>query len=76
MGYQASNIKYGMMGWTLDDAVLATKRYDVNTAPDYRLESGTAAPATMPTTGAPAFSLLLSGLALVGAGLALHRRAA
>jgi len=78
LGYQAENIKYGMMGWTKDDTVLATKRFDPNTQPDYALEtSAAAAPATMPTTGGPlAFGLLLSSLGLIGAGLALRKRAA
>jgi len=81
LGYQAGNIKYGMMGWTKDDAVLAQKRFDPNTQPDYRLETGApvaaAAPATVPTTGGPlAFSVLLSSLGLIAAGLALRKRAA
>jgi rhodanese-related sulfurtransferase len=42
LGYDVTNIKYGMMGWTEDDEVLATARYDPATAPDYPVE-GTAA---------------------------------
>jgi rhodanese-related sulfurtransferase len=47
LGYNVSNIKYGMMGWTEDDEVLATARYDPATSPDYPLE-GTAAEAAAP----------------------------
>jgi rhodanese-related sulfurtransferase len=39
-GYDSTNLKYGMMGWTLDDEVLATSRYDPATAPDYLTEAG------------------------------------
>jgi rhodanese-related sulfurtransferase len=47
LGYEASNIKYGMMGWTENDEVLGTARYDPATSPDYPLE-GTAAEAAAP----------------------------
>lgn len=51
MGYDAHNMKYGMMGWTLDDDVLATKRFDPATQPDYRLEAAAPVAVTLPTTG-------------------------
>jgi rhodanese-related sulfurtransferase len=41
LGYDAVNLKYGMMGWTEDDEVLATARFDPATQADYALE-GTA----------------------------------
>ena len=41
LGYDVTNLKYGMMGWTEDDEVLATARYDPATSPDYAVE-GTA----------------------------------
>jgi rhodanese-related sulfurtransferase len=44
LGYDVANMKFGMMAWTEDDDVLATARYDVETAADYTLE-GTAAEA-------------------------------
>ena len=40
LGYDATNLKYGMMGWTQDDTVLNTARYDPATAPDYATEAG------------------------------------
>jgi rhodanese-related sulfurtransferase len=44
LGYDAVNLKYGMMGWTEDDEVLATGRFDPATQPDYAFE-GSLAPA-------------------------------
>lgn len=38
LGYDVINMKYGMMGWTDDDAVLATGRYTA--APDYPTVTG------------------------------------
>jgi sulfur-carrier protein adenylyltransferase/sulfurtransferase len=49
LGYDVQNLKYGMMGWTEDDEVLATARYDPATAPDYAVV-GTAAEATEAAT--------------------------
>jgi rhodanese-related sulfurtransferase len=37
LGYDVTNLKFGMMGWTDDDEVLATGRY--SGAPDYPLET-------------------------------------
>ncbi|MGQ9803286.1 MAG: rhodanese-like domain-containing protein [Anaerolineae bacterium] len=39
LGYNAINLKYGMMGWTDSDEVLAQPRYDAATAPDYPIET-------------------------------------
>jgi rhodanese-related sulfurtransferase len=40
LGYDATNLKFGMMGWTEDDDVLATTRYGPETAiRDYRIET-------------------------------------
>jgi rhodanese-related sulfurtransferase len=39
LGYNVVNLKYGMMGWTEKDEVLAQPRYDVKTAPDYPIET-------------------------------------
>lgn len=75
LGYDASNMKYGMMGWTADDEVLATARYDVNTAPDYATE-GEGAPA-LPTTGAETtlpLVVLAAGLAVIFAGGTLYAK--
>ena len=38
LGYDAINMKFGMMGWTDDDEVLATGRYTA--APDYPTVTG------------------------------------
>jgi rhodanese-related sulfurtransferase len=35
LGYDVLNLTYGMMGWTEDDDVLATARFDPETQPDY-----------------------------------------
>jgi rhodanese-related sulfurtransferase len=77
MGYETHNIKYGMMGWTLDDDVLATARYDAATSPDYRLET---APATLPTTGGLPwqavlpYALMALGALSAGTGVMVRRR--
>jgi rhodanese-related sulfurtransferase len=70
LGYDAVNLKYGMMGWTEDDDVLATARFDPETQPDYPVQGTavaageataeettveTAEPVTMPETGGAAF---------------------
>jgi rhodanese-related sulfurtransferase len=77
MGYETHNIKFGMMGWTQDDTVLATARYDPATAPDYRVE---AASATLPQTGGLPwqvvwpYALMAAGALSAGAGMVLKRR--
>jgi len=55
LGYDVSNIKYGMMGWTEDDEVLATARFGPEVQRDYRLEGTVteAGAATEETTEAP-----------------------
>ncbi|GAB4542115.1 MAG: hypothetical protein Kow0063_33680 [Anaerolineae bacterium] len=90
LGYNVSNIKYGMMGWTEDDEVLATTRFGPDTEQrDYRVESAAEMemeeaaqeePAELPATGAAAFPVglvgLVAGLSSLVAGLALRRRLA
>lgn len=76
LGYDVSNLKYGMMGWTEDDDVLATARYGPETAMrDYRLELAAAAaaaetaesanpePAQLPASGGALFPMWLVLLA-------------
>ncbi len=75
LGYDASNMKYGMMGWTHDDTVLATARYDVNTSPDYATVAESAP--TLPITGAETtlpLVVLVAGLAVIFAGGTLYAR--
>ncbi|MFZ5918817.1 MAG: rhodanese-like domain-containing protein [Chloroflexota bacterium] len=50
LGYDAINLKYGMMGWTEDDTVLATGRFDPATQPDYAFEGSLAPAAEEETT--------------------------
>jgi LPXTG-motif cell wall-anchored protein len=87
LGYDVSNLKFGMMGWTLDDAVLATARFGPDTDQrDYRIETTAApaaeqpAPAELPATGAPASPAwllwLAAGMVTLVAGLTLRRRLA
>ncbi len=51
LGYDVTNLKYGMMGWTANDEVLATTRFDPATQPDYGIV-GTAAQAAETATPA------------------------
>jgi rhodanese-related sulfurtransferase len=88
LGYDVLNLKYGMMGWTADDEVLDTTRFDPATQPDYPVETAaveetvvveeTAVPETMPVTGGMPFPVegLLIGLGSLtaAAGLYLRRR--
>ena len=87
LGYQVSNIKYGMMGWTEDDEVLGTARYDPATSPDYPVEvtaveaaAAETAPPELPQTGGLPFPVegLVIGLGAMttAAGLYLRRRKA
>ncbi len=50
LGYDVTNLKYGMMGWTQNDEVLATTRYDPATSPDYLLEGTAVSAATEEAT--------------------------
>jgi rhodanese-related sulfurtransferase len=83
LGYDVANIKYGMMGWTEDDEVLATARYDATTAPDYAVEgtaAAVAAPVELPETGGLALPIggMLAGMGVLtaAAGAYLRRRKA
>jgi len=40
LGYDVSNMKFGMMGWTLDDEVLGQPRFDPANVKGYPVESG------------------------------------
>jgi len=92
LGYDVTNLKYGMMGWTEDADVVATAIYDPETAPDYAVE-GTAAeaaapeaeqqataPETVPETGGaglPLEAVLIGmGTLAAAAGTLLQRRKA
>lgn len=39
LGYDATNLKFGMMGWSQDPDVVATQVFDPATQADYRLEA-------------------------------------
>ena len=39
LGYQADNMKWGMMAWTKNDDILAQPRFDPAAVPDYRVET-------------------------------------
>jgi rhodanese-related sulfurtransferase len=77
MGYDTHNMKFGMMGWTKDDEVLATARFDPATQPDYRLEAGTA---FLPKSGGLPwqivlpFGLMTAGALSAGVGVYVKRR--
>jgi LPXTG-motif cell wall-anchored protein len=79
LGYDVSNMKFGMMAWTQDDEVFASKRFGPDVQPDYRVE-GAVAPAELPATGAPSslawLIWLAAGLSTLVAGMALRRRLA
>jgi hypothetical protein len=89
LGYDVLNLKYGMMGWTANDEVLDTARFDPATQPDYPVVTAAAeeavvveeaAPEAMPVTGGVPFPVegLLVGLGSLtaAAGLYLRRRKA
>ncbi len=80
LGYDVQNLKYGMMGWTLDDEVLGTARYDPATAPDYATV-GTATqqapePELISVTGGVPFAIegLLIGLGTMTAAVGAYLR--
>lgn len=66
LGYDATNLRFGMMGWTLDDEVLATARYDPATSPDYPLETGAAATSM---AGAEGNAVMADAVAYFGEGV-------
>ena len=45
MGYDATNMKFGIMAWTKNDDVLATARFDPAAVPDYAVETEANEPA-------------------------------
>ncbi len=86
LGYDATSMTYGLPSWAVVEGV-SVPVWDNSKSGNYTLEgapvaaaaaapapAAAAAPATMPTTGASLVSLLLAGLGLAGAGLALRRR--
>ena len=85
MGYDAYNLQFGMPSWAIVNET-ATPVWDVSKSGNYKLEgeavaaaaapaeTAAPAPAALPTTGMALGSLLLAGLGLTGAGLALRRR--
>ena len=76
MGYETHNIKFGMMGWTKDDDVLATARFNPDTQPDYRLEVAAAMPVSggLPVDTVVAYGLLALGALSAGVGMLSKRR--
>jgi rhodanese-related sulfurtransferase len=88
LGYDVSNMKYGMMGWTEDDEVFAQTRfgpdvqrdYPVDSAAEMAMEEPAEEPAQLPATGAPAFPIwllgLVAGLSSLVVGVALRHRLA
>ena len=67
MGYDATNMKFGMMGWSKDPEVVATKGvFDPATQPDYRIE-GTLADGGEAPAGMPAPALIEASEDEVGA---------
>lgn len=81
LGYDAYNLQFGMASWAIVDTA-STPVWDVSKSGNYALEGAPAAaavataqaPASLPTTGGPLLGILLAGLGLTGAGLALRRR--
>jgi rhodanese-related sulfurtransferase len=79
MGYETHNMKFGMMGWTQDDTVLATERFDPATQPDYAVQA-VEAPATLPETGGIPWQIMLpygmmaAGALSAGVGVYARRR--
>lgn len=87
LGYDAYNLQFGMSSWAIVNET-ATPVWDVSKSGNYAFEgapapaaaaaapaAAAAAPAALPTTGGiAALSLILAGLGLSGAGLALRKR--
>ncbi len=83
LGYDAYNMLFGMPAWAIVNET-STPVWDVSKSGNYPLEvtavpaaaaAPAPAPAALPTTGGmAALSLVLAGLGLTGAGLALRKR--
>jgi rhodanese-related sulfurtransferase len=72
LGYDTTNLKFGMMGWSKNPEVVATSIFDPATQADYRLEATLAeAPLTVPETGAETLNLTWLYLVLGGGFLSL-----
>ncbi len=78
LGYDALNLKFGIMGWTKDDTVFGhTDRFNPATQPDYRVETAPVA-VTLPTTGgalpaeAASLGLVVFGAVSLTAGVASY----
>lgn len=88
LGYKTTILKYGMTAWTADVTVAPGAFSNATESHDYPYPAGdqpgampagaaapAAAPTALPTTGAPiAPEMLLTGLGLLGAGLARRKR--
>lgn len=85
LGYDAWNMQFGLPAWAIVEGVSTGVFDQAKNSGNYPLEvsaapaaasATTAAPApkAMPTTGAPLLTLILAGLGLTAAGLALRRR--
>ncbi|MCS7286498.1 MAG: rhodanese-like domain-containing protein, partial [Anaerolineae bacterium] len=80
LGYDAINLRFGIMGWTKKDEVVGAPRFDPATQPDYPVE--TVAPPTLPVTGGegsslvPAILIAFGGISLAAGigGLFILRR--
>jgi len=88
LGYDAWNLQFGMPSWAIVEGVSIgvwnmeknSGKYALEVSPQPAAAPAAAAPAaapapvTVPKTGAPLIALLLVGLGLAGAGLALRRQ--
>ncbi len=88
LGYDAYNLQFGMPSWAIVEGVSTPVWNMEKNSGKYPLEvsaqptaapaaapaAATPAPAAMPKTGAPLIALLLAGLGLTAAGVALRRK--
>jgi rhodanese-related sulfurtransferase len=81
LGYDAYNMQFGLPSWAIVEGVSTGVFDPAKNSGNYAFEvsaapaaAAAAAPATMPKTGAPLLAFALSGLGLIGAGLALRKR--
>jgi rhodanese-related sulfurtransferase len=81
LGYDAYNMQFGMAAWAIVDSTSSPVWEQDKSSGKYTLEVSAApavaaaAPKTVPTTGGPlSLAFALSGLSLIGAGLALRKR--